>query len=103
MKPISRVALIFAILMSCLVPALSLSGRQASTPASSFIAGESGITPTTNAPSQSEINLAFQSSRDWLYHTGDFTGKRYSGLQQITAGNASQLRPVCIFQMGEQS
>jgi glucose dehydrogenase len=98
-----RVGLISAIVISFVLPALTLSGRQASSSAPSFISGESGITPTTNVPAQSDFNLALQSSRDWLYHTGDFTGKRYSGLQQITAANPSQLRPVCMFQMGEQS
>jgi len=68
----------------------------------SFISGDS-TSPSSSVPTQAEINAATQTYRDWLYHTADYTGKRYSGLNQINASNAAQLRPACIFQMGEES
>lgn len=34
---------------------------------------------------------------DWLSYNGDYTGRRYSGLSQITPGNVGQLRAQWVF------
>src|SRR5262249_60203395 len=34
---------------------------------------------------------------DWLSYNGDYTGRRYSALREINAGNVSQLRAQWVF------
>lgn len=64
-----------------------------------FIPGDSGSTPTGPGPSQADLARAEQST-DWLYHTHNYSGTRYSPLRQVTAANAAQLRVVCAYQVG---
>src|SRR4051812_20839553 len=59
-------------------------------PAPEFIAGEGGMTPRASGPSQQEL-LSAATGGDWLMHTHDYSGTRYSPLTQITAANVSQL------------
>ena len=68
-----------------------------------FVRGEGGITPRTTSPTLAELRAAPASGRDWLTHTRDFAGSRYSPLSQVNTANAAQLRPACIYQVGEQS
>jgi len=65
-----------------------------------FIPGAAGATPAAGGPDQRALNAA-TTSTDWLVHNHDYSGTRYSPLDQITTGNASRLSPVCIFQVGE--
>ena len=55
--------------------------------------------PTTKGPDDAE--LLASSATDWLRYNGDLRGQRYSALSQISAENAGQLAPKCIFQTGE--
>ena len=48
-------------------------------------------------PTQKELLEAATNSRDWLYATKDYSGARFSNLNQINVKNASRLRPVCLF------
>ncbi|TFG49000.1 MAG: c-type cytochrome, partial [Gemmatimonadales bacterium] len=64
-----------------------------------YIAGENGIRPTGKGPSQADLDAAEQST-DWLYHTHDYSGTRYSPLKQVTAANAGRLQVACAFQVG---
>jgi alcohol dehydrogenase (cytochrome c) len=57
--------------------------------------------PSTNRPTQAELDAADASTTDWLMYNKGYRGERYSRLQQINAGNAGMLKPVCIFQLGE--
>ena len=61
----------------------------------SFIAGAPGITAASGGPDQAALNAA-GASTDWLVHNHDYSGSRYSPLDQITAANASRLAPVCV-------
>ena len=66
-----------------------------------FIRGDDGLVPAGRGPTQEELSAAHENSRDWLYHTHDYSGSRYADLAQINADNVASLAPVCIFQMGE--
>ena len=67
------------------------------------IQGATSAVPVQSGPTQRELNAAYTSKADWLYHTHDYTGSRYSPASGITPDNASQLRVACAFQLGEQS
>jgi PQQ-dependent dehydrogenase (methanol/ethanol family) len=57
--------------------------------------------PSTNRPTQAELDASDAATTNWLMYNKGYRGERYSTLRQINAGNASKLRPVCIFQLGE--
>ena len=65
-----------------------------------FVPGAAGAAPSAGGPDQMALNAA-ASSTDWLVHNHDYSGTRYSPLDQITAANASRLGAVCIFQVGQ--
>ena len=62
-----------------------------------FIRGE-GMPPSDAGPSQGE--LLSPDSADWLYHTGNFFGSRFSKLSQFAPANVGRLRVACVFQLG---
>jgi alcohol dehydrogenase (cytochrome c) len=66
-----------------------------------FIAGAPGVAPAPNGPDQATLNAAIRST-DWLFHSHDYSGTRFSPLQDINVSNAARLAPVCMFQMGER-
>jgi alcohol dehydrogenase (cytochrome c) len=66
------------------------------------VLGDPAAVPAGGGPTQQELNRATGSTRDWLYHTHDYSGARYAALDQIDRRNAGQLRPVCVFQVGEE-
>jgi alcohol dehydrogenase (cytochrome c) len=66
-----------------------------------FIAGAPGAAPATTGPDQATLNAAARST-DWLFHTHDYAGTRFSPLDQINAANAARLAPACMFQVGER-
>jgi alcohol dehydrogenase (cytochrome c) len=74
----------------------------AAAPAPLRVAGDAAAVPKGGGPTQEELNRAADSTRDWLYHTHDYSGARYVALDQINAGNAGQLRAVCVFQVGDE-
>jgi alcohol dehydrogenase (cytochrome c) len=67
------------------------------------IAGDAAAVPTGAGPTQLELGQAEASTRNGLYHTHDYSGSRYVALDEINATNARQLRPVCAFQVGDDS
>ena len=69
-----------------------------------FIEGEQGLTPAdgTYLPPE-ELKRAHENPRDWLYHTHDYTGRRYVDLDQINRTNAHRLQVGCVYQLGENS
>lgn len=54
-----------------------------------------------SGPTQDELDAAQDNTSDWLYATHDYTGQRYVALDQINSANAGELRPVCLYQLGE--
>ncbi len=67
------------------------------------IAGDAAAVPIGGGPTQTELDQAAESTRNWPYHTHDYSGSRYAALDEINATTASQLRPVCVFQVGDDS
>src|SRR5439155_253974 len=66
-------------------------------PAPEFIEGERPR-PLDAGPSQGE--LTSPDPADWLYHTGNLSGTRYSKLAQLTPANVARLAVACVFQAG---
>jgi alcohol dehydrogenase (cytochrome c) len=67
------------------------------------ITGEASAIPRNSGPTQKELNAGATSTRNWLYVNHDYSGARYVELDQINTSNAGQLRPMCVFQVGEDS
>ena len=57
--------------------------------------------PTTARPTQAELDAADAATTNWLMYNKGYRGERYSLLKRITADNASKLRPLCMYQLGE--
>ena len=66
-----------------------------------FVRGDAGPISADAGPSQAQLNDAAHSTRDWLYHTHDYSGSRFVELDQIDTENAAGLQVVCAFQLGE--
>jgi alcohol dehydrogenase (cytochrome c) len=73
----------------------------ARTAAPAFIAGAAGAKPADTGPSQADLNAA-SASTDWLLHAHDYSGTRFSPLQEVNTATASRLAPSCLFQVGER-
>jgi alcohol dehydrogenase (cytochrome c) len=66
-----------------------------------FIPGAAGAAPAASGPDQATLNRAAEST-DWLFHTHDYDGSRYSPLKEIDTTNVARIAPVCMFQVGER-
>lgn len=77
-----------------------ISPELAATPLPARIVGDPAAVPTGGGPTQEQLNQAEAATRDWLYHTHDYSGARYVALDQINARNAAELRPACVYQVG---
>ena len=66
--------------------------------ATAFIQGNR-IAPLGTGPSVEDL-VAVEDA-DWLFHTRDFSGTRYSPLSEINVDNVANLRPACLFQLSE--
>ena len=53
-----------------------------------LIAAAPDASKPSGGPTQAELDGAASSGRDWLYHTRDYAGTRYSPLQSIDRSNA---------------
>jgi PQQ-dependent dehydrogenase (methanol/ethanol family) len=70
-------------------------------PPPEFIAGDGGTAPRASGPKHEDLLAAAGKSRDWLMHTHDYSGTRFSPLNQITVANVARLHAVCAYQLGE--
>jgi alcohol dehydrogenase (cytochrome c) len=57
--------------------------------------------PSTAGPSQAELDRADADTKNWLMYNKGYRAGRYSTLSKVNTGNARNLRPVCMFQLGE--
>jgi alcohol dehydrogenase (cytochrome c) len=80
---------------------LTISNRVAPPAPPDFIPGAAGTAPATSGPDQATLTRASQST-DWLLHTHDYGGTRFSSLQEINVTTAPHLAPACLFQVGER-
>ncbi|HLY02308.1 MAG TPA: PQQ-binding-like beta-propeller repeat protein [Candidatus Cybelea sp.] len=55
--------------------------------------------PSTNLPSQQELDDAGSDAGDWLTYGRDYRGSRYSAISDITAKNVSAMKPVCSVEL----
>lgn len=80
---------------------LAIANRDARAAPPEFIPGAPGAGPATTGPDQATLTRASQST-DWLFHTHDYSGTRFSPLQEVNATTAARLAPACLFQVGER-
>ena len=78
--------------------ALAAASGPAPEAAPEFILGERQA-PIGTGPSQSELTTNGDPS-NWLYHTGSYSGERYSPLSEISTGNIGELQVACAYQVG---
>jgi alcohol dehydrogenase (cytochrome c) len=78
--------------------ALAAASGPAPEAAPEFIPGEREA-PIGAGPSQSELTSNGDPS-NWLYHTGSYSGQRYSPLSEISTGNIGELQVACAYQIG---
>jgi alcohol dehydrogenase (cytochrome c) len=57
--------------------------------------------PGSAGPTQVELDAADTANDSWLMYNKGYRAERYSTLTQINADNAAELKPVCMFQLGE--
>jgi alcohol dehydrogenase (cytochrome c) len=57
--------------------------------------------PGSTGPTQAELDAADTANDSWLMYNKGYRAERYSTLTQINADNAAELKPVCMFQLGE--
>lgn len=81
--------------------AIRMDAGEPMTTAPAFIEGERGMTPTGIGPDSDDLLQAGETPENWLYHTRDYQGTRYSPLSQINTENVADLRPECIYQVGD--
>ncbi|MGR4065455.1 MAG: PQQ-binding-like beta-propeller repeat protein, partial [Vulcanimicrobiaceae bacterium] len=55
--------------------------------------------PTTDVPSQQQLESADVDATDWLTYGKGYRGARYSSLSDITAANVARVKPVCSVQL----
>lgn len=58
--------------------------------------------PTTQAPSQLELDKADVDAANWLTSNKGYLGYRYSALTQLNAQNVLKLKRICSFDLGER-
>jgi alcohol dehydrogenase (cytochrome c) len=68
--------------------------------AEAFIPGERSR-PVGTGPSASDLLGAADQEANWPYHTRDYSGTRYSPLDQVNTENVGELAPACLYQLGE--
>jgi alcohol dehydrogenase (cytochrome c) len=56
--------------------------------------------PTSGAVSVTAEDLVAQAGTNWTSYNGDYTGRRYSSLREITPQNVSRLRAAWVFHPG---
>lgn len=59
--------------------------------------GGSVVAKLMDGPSVDELRNAASDTKNWLHASKDYQGQRFVGASQITAANASRLRPTCIY------
>ncbi len=57
--------------------------------------------PSTSKPTQEELDSADTDTSNWLLYNKGYQAHRYSSLRQIDRNTARNLRPLCLFQLGE--
>lgn len=77
---------------------LAAASGPAPAPPPEFLAGERAA-PLGTGPAQNDLT-SHANPADWLYHTGNYAGTRYSPLSQIDTSNVGRLGVACAYQVG---
>lgn len=80
------------------LPALALAAGPAPEAAPEFIPGARRV-PVGKGPGQAELT-AHSDASNWLHHTGNYAGTRYSPLSAISTENIGDLQVACAYQVG---
>ena len=80
---------------------VAIASPAARSAAPEFIPGSAAAAPASSGPDQATLTGASQST-DWLVHTHDYGGTRFSPLQEVNATTAPRLAPTCLFQVGDR-
>jgi alcohol dehydrogenase (cytochrome c) len=83
-----RDATLFLVLAACVLLEVATAGQN----------GQPPITVVTNV--SNDDLLAQPVGENWTSYNGDYTGRRYSSLSQITVANVHQLRAAWVFHPG---
>jgi alcohol dehydrogenase (cytochrome c) len=70
--------------------------------APSVRAADAVTQPTTQGPTQAEMDKADVDPNQWLTDNKGYLGYRYSSLAQLNAGNVRNIKRLCSFKLGEQ-
>jgi alcohol dehydrogenase (cytochrome c) len=54
-------------------------------------------------PTQDELTAAGAKTTDWLFTNHDYQGQRFVDVGQITQANVGNLKPVCMYQVGDMN
>src|SRR5256886_4128663 len=76
------------LLLNLLSAGLAATARQSSSPV------------TTDVNVEAKDLLAQPVGENWTSYNGDYSGRRYSSLQEINAGNVAHLRAAWVFHPG---
>ncbi len=88
MTPCEKAFMLFLLAATCARPGLPTAAAQ----------GKSPLTAVSNVGA--DDLLARPVGVNWTSYNGDYTGRRYSSLHEITAANVSQLRAAWVFHPG---
>lgn len=75
-----------------------------SSPAAASVANVAAATavvkqPSTDMPSQQDLDNAGAVDGDWLTYGKDYGGSRYSALSEITTKNVTRIKPICSVEL----
>jgi alcohol dehydrogenase (cytochrome c) len=59
--------------------------------------------PAQNAGSSAGSSRIEVANGDWVTYDRDYTGDRYSPLDEITTDNVARLQPICTFDSGAKT
>jgi alcohol dehydrogenase (cytochrome c) len=104
-KMSSTLSRLRSIMMTAFVSAVLCTTAHAQTRDPSVKARPSGVDvaqPSTQTPTQSEMDNADTDPNQWLTSNKGYLGYRFSELAEINIQNVSTLKTVCSFKLGEQ-
>ena len=94
-----------SLMMTALVGAALCTTSYAQTQDPSAKAPSSAVAvtqPSTQGPTQAEMDKADTDPNQWLTSNKGYLGYRYSKVAEINTQNVSKLKTVCSFKLGEQ-
>ena len=89
------------------IKVVPLSGATASAAPAGPVSTTTTIRPIGDiigsGPTQDELTAANSKTTDWLFTNHDYQGQRFVDIGQITQANVADLKPVCMYQVGDMN